>query len=688
MKLHRQKSSLRKQYLKDLSFTFLLPFMIVLLVITLYTYQKIKTETEHKCNIYASMLCSQMQTELSKYSAIVETAAMQPQVQSLDYTQAEPYLQSLLELEGADVWSHFLIANQYGTEQAHTEGKEGHGYSIRTEEEFSRPWNDEKTFISEPSISLSTGRAVLGIGTPIYRDGKKVGVLIGYLRLECISDILNSYHFTDNSYAFMLNSDGTLSAHPNHSIVLNTSWGIPDQADEEAVAAYEQIPDELKQVYLAMTNGQSGSAITKTDGASYLYSYYPLGLNNMSVCLVSPIRESFSLVYGLIRMLLICMTVLCILGILGAILLSSRISSLINWIVEQTSLLAQGITSVQDKKLPYARTMEIRTLKSAVFSLASGLHKILSNLDERSTELQLTVTDVSDHIHSADSNIGSISSHLKHFATGIEEVSSSSEQLKESSSKNLDFTTAIAEFAKDGHLYTENMMDRAEDFEKHAKNGIDDTLKILSDIRENLKLSIEASGQTTLINELTEEIMSISNQTNLLSLNASIEAARAGSAGQGFAVVASEIRHLAGNCRSAAIRIQEIGSSVTVAVLKLVQDAENLMSYIDTSVLKDYDFFTDIANNYFKDAAEISQMMERFANHASQLRASFAIMDDNIAHISNTMDESSGSISEIADYTSEFADTLHGINSEIISCSSISTKLQDSLSELHLQTPA
>ena len=107
----------------------------------------------------------------------------------------------------------------------HTEGKEGHGYSIAQEDTFQQPWKTKKTYVSEPQISVSTGRAVLGIGTPIFRDGKEVGVLIGFLRLEAVSDILNN-KVTDHGYAFMTNSDGTISAHPKAEIVLIKNFMI------------------------------------------------------------------------------------------------------------------------------------------------------------------------------------------------------------------------------------------------------------------------------------------------------------------------------------------------------------------------------------------------------------------------------------------------------------------------------
>lgn len=182
--MKRKRGFLRGQYLKDISLYFLLPFLMVLVFVTGYTYIMVKEETEEKNTMYAAMLCNQMKTEIERYTAVVETAAMQEAVISMDYTVAEPYLQELLEKNGKEIWSHFIIANQYGTEQAHSEGKEGHGYSIRTEEAFEKPWKEQKTVICEPSVSLSTGRSVLGIGTPIYRDGREIGVLIGYRLLQ------------------------------------------------------------------------------------------------------------------------------------------------------------------------------------------------------------------------------------------------------------------------------------------------------------------------------------------------------------------------------------------------------------------------------------------------------------------------------------------------------------------------
>ena len=87
--------------------------------------------------------------------------------------------------------------------------------------------------------------------------------------------------------------------------------------------------------------------------------------------------------------------------------------------------------------------------------------------------------------------------------------------------------------------------------------------------------------------------------------------------------------------------------------------------------------------HYYQDASEISKMMNRFAGHAEQLRESFAVMDDNISHISETMDENSKEIGGIADSTAKYTQALHEVNMQIGSCDQIALQLQESLEQFH-----
>ena len=134
----------------------------------------------------------------------------------------------------------------------------------------------------------------------------------------------------------------------------------------------------------------------------------------------------------------------------------------------------------------------------------------------------------------------------------------------------------MAEKSREINEYSKTMKEHADTMEQSARTNMDETNAKVDEILTALNQAITDSQSVDQVNSLTDDIMNIASQTNLLSLNASIEAARAGAAGKGFAVVAGEIGSLAENSRQTAGNIQKINQVVVDAVHNLADNANDL----------------------------------------------------------------------------------------------------------------
>ena len=150
---------------------------------------------------------------------------------------------------------------------------------------------------------------------------------------------------------------------------------------------------------------------------------------------------------------------------------------------------------------------------------------------------------------------------------------------------------------------------------------------------------------------MTDGILDIASQTNLLALNASIEAARAGEAGKGFAVVAEEIRQLAESSTENANRIQHINSSVIHAVHNLADNANNLVVYMNESILPEFEEFVKTGVKYEENASYIENVMNEFAGKTANLRESISDIASSLNTISQALNDGVEGVNGVANST-------------------------------------
>ncbi len=293
-------------------------------------------------------------------------------------------------------------------------------------------------------------------------------------------------------------------------------------------------------------------------------------------------------------------------------------------------------------------TDEIATLSAGINVFIETLHKIMGQINVSSTQLGDIVKLVSEKVDTTNDNSVDISTAMENLSASMEEVSSTVEGIKD----NVGIADSnIAELAGESHKlydYANQMQERARAMEQEAVENSKTTSEVVDGIVESLKRAIEDSKSVEKVNSLTDEILNISSQTNLLSLNASIEAARAGDAGRGFAVVADEISQLANSSREAASNIQAINNMIVKAVNELIQSSDDMVKYITENILPDYENFVKAGRQYNDDAVHVNETVTMFNNMSDKLKEMMENITSAITEIASTVDESADSVSNVA----------------------------------------
>ena len=289
----------------------------------------------------------------------------------------------------------------------------------------------------------------------------------------------------------------------------------------------------------------------------------------------------------------------------------------------------------------------------------------MKHISESSVEMNRIVSDVDEKIRCSEQNSGDISVAMEELSASMISVS---ETVSGISSDMKDIEDRAKELSeKSEHLlaYSDTMDQNATTLKQSTILNKENTSKVVTDIIEKLKDAIENSKQVERVNELTNDILGIADQTNLLALNASIEAARAGQVGRGFAVVASEIGHLSESSRNAAVNIQSINQTIVGTVTELIQNANDLVAYIQQNILPDYDKFVDAGTQYNDDAVYINGIVENFNNMSLELRQCTEHTMNYIDNIIASVTEGSKGINVAADNTANLSDEITNISEQI-----------------------
>lgn len=285
----------------------------------------------------------------------------------------------------------------------------------------------------------------------------------------------------------------------------------------------------------------------------------------------------------------------------------------------------------------------------------------MGTLQDSSDRISGVVGEVRQRVRTSNDSARKLSGLTDHLSAALEEIADSTAAITASTSGTQGDAQDMAEECSAITAYSVEMRGRAEEMERSAYEETELIRGKTADIMAMLDQAIERSRSVDQISVLAKDILSISSSTNLIAINASIEAARAGAAGAGFSMVAQEVHQLANSCAETANHIQKVSGVVTGAVDYLASSARELADYLSQAIIDQLDRSVQAGRQYREDAGYIGHAMEDFNDRAGRLKAAMDEIAASISSISGAIDGAVDGVTSAAGSTRLLANDMAGI---------------------------
>ncbi|MBF8636180.1 methyl-accepting chemotaxis protein [Pseudomonas fulva] len=409
------------------------------------------------------------------------------------------------------------------------------GYDPRT-----RPWYKDGmsasgTLLTEPYIDMTTNKMVIGI---LDKVADSVGVVGGDLALDGLAQIINSLNFGGMGYAFLVNDQGKILVHPDQGLVMKS---LSDLFPERT----PKLTSELTEV---QSDGQARLlTFTPVTGLPSANWYIGLSLDkDKAFAMLSTFRTS-----AVIATVVAVVIIIALLGLLIRVLMQP-----LHTMTRAMEDIAEGEGDLT-KRLRIHHHDEFGILGNAFNRFVERIHgsiREVSSATEQVNEVALRVISASN---SSMTNSDEQSNRTNSVAAAINELGAAAQEIAGNAAQASQHASSARRLAEEGQQVVDRNI--------AAMNRLSDLIVTSSAHIETL------NSKTVNIGQILEVITSISQQTNLLALNAAIEAARAGEAGRGFAVVADEVRNLAHRTQESAQQVQGMIEELQVGARESVE---------------------------------------------------------------------------------------------------------------------
>lgn len=368
-------------------------------------------------------------------------------------------------------------------------------------------------------------------------------------------------------------------------------------------------------------------------------------------------------------------------GLAIAVVLSLVISGVLS---RSVSAIAGKMSELAQKEGDLTQKITVRS-SDEVGNIAGSLNVFLENLREiikKISDCEYKLAGNSEHVNnivtaSAD-GVSKVNATMSVMEDNVLEMSEVVHKIAEDAKNNNERMASVIGETKAQAEYIGEIGVKAKNLEKDAIQAKERMQETIVRIGRTLEDKIEESKEVEKVQKLTGQILSVADQTNLLALNASIEAARAGESGKGFAVVANEISNLAEESSRTAAEIQKINTFIVNIVDSLTEASFELLNFVKTNVISDYDVLVHTGKEYASDADSFREQMLAFEGYMNELQQSMARINSYVTDIMSGFDSQKEDVVKNSEYMSE----IHGEFQKIVDAVMDNKEIVDELEQI------